>query len=198
MASTSPTWPLFSIIVPAFNEQEFLSNTLIAIKQAIAEQTRCGEIIVVNNNSSDRTREIAQSAGVRVIDEPINQISRARNSGAKAAHGEVFVFVDADTLINAQALTAALDAMFSNRACGGGAQIGLDKPHGMGDLAVGLWNGFARKAKFAAGCFVFCRRDAFDAIGGFSEKVFASEEIWLARDLKRWGKHNGYQFLIFE
>lgn len=48
----------------------------------------------------------------------------------------------------------------------------------------------------AAGCFVYCLREGYEAAGGFSEKVFASEEIWFSRRLRRWGKPKGLEFRV--
>ncbi len=67
-----------------------------------------GEIIVVDNNSTDDTADIARALGARVVSEPINQISRARNAGAAVARGGFFIFVDADTQISANVLGQAL------------------------------------------------------------------------------------------
>lgn len=80
-----------SIIVPAFNEEQFLGKTLAQIKAATSALANTGwgtELIVCDNNSTERTAEIAQAAGANVVFEPVNQISRARNSGAAAATGD--------------------------------------------------------------------------------------------------------------
>jgi glycosyltransferase involved in cell wall biosynthesis len=78
----------YSIVIPAFNEEEFLPATLAAVRAAMAAQTgACGELIVVDNNSTDRTAAVARSLGAQVVFEPVNQISRARNCGAAAALG---------------------------------------------------------------------------------------------------------------
>ena len=50
----------------------------------------------------------------------------------------------------------------------------------------------------AAGCFIYCRRDAFEAIGGFNEKLYASEEVWLSRALRRYGSQKGQAFVVIE
>ena len=73
----------FSIIVPAFNEEGLLAATLESIKSAARAFDGAGgwELIVCDNNSTDRTAEIARAAGVRMVVEPHNQISRARNTG---------------------------------------------------------------------------------------------------------------------
>jgi hypothetical protein len=59
-----------------------------------------------------------------------------------------------------------------------------------------LWNSVSRRRHLAAGSFLFVRREALDAVGGFSERVYASEEIWLSRAAKRWGRRRGLDFVI--
>ena len=79
-----------SIVVPAFNEEKLLGDTLAQIKAVAGAFTNIGwdtELIVCDNHSTDRTAEIARAAGAKVVFEPINQISRARNAGAAAATG---------------------------------------------------------------------------------------------------------------
>ena len=89
-----------SVIVPAFNEEKLLGASLAEIKTAAAAFTRLGwdfELIVCDNNSTDRTADIARAAGAKVVFEPVNQIARARNCGAAAATGDWLIFVDADS-----------------------------------------------------------------------------------------------------
>src|SRR5256884_4138853 len=89
-----------SVIVPAFNEEKFIARSLRKIKAASDALSALGwesEIIVCDNNSTDRTAEKARAAGATVVFEPVNQISRARNKGAAAAGGDWLVFVDADS-----------------------------------------------------------------------------------------------------
>jgi len=80
---------LISVVVPAFNEERLLAATLDSIKAAAQAFDGSGgwELIVCDNNSTDRTAGIAHAAGARVVFEPHNQISRARNRGAAAAAG---------------------------------------------------------------------------------------------------------------
>lgn len=68
----------YSVIIPAFNEETYLPKTLSILKEAMSCIKENGEIIVVDNNSTDSTYEIAKEHGVNVVREPINQISRAR------------------------------------------------------------------------------------------------------------------------
>jgi len=210
MSSTvmSPTPPRidYSIIIPAFNEEEFLPQTLQCLAFAIDSLTRehelVGEVIVVNNNSTDNTAEIAKTftgleSCMQVVDEPDNQISKARNCGARVAGSARLIFLDADTDVTPSLIHCAVTALDID-AVGGGTVIAIDKAHKGGEFVTALWNRIARMSGYAAGCFVFCRKDAFDAVGGFSEKVYASEEIWLARALKKWGKPRNLKFVVLD
>jgi glycosyltransferase involved in cell wall biosynthesis len=76
---------LISVIIPAFNEEKLLKHTLGQIQYALKENRGQGfawEIIVFDNNSTDRTAGVATEMGARVVFEPVNQIGRARNTGA--------------------------------------------------------------------------------------------------------------------
>ncbi len=158
-----------------------------------------GEVIVVDNNSTDRTAEIAHAEGARVIFEPINQISRARNAGAYAALGRHLIFVDADTIPSRALIESAIRALRSGRVCGGGAVLAVDQSLGaFGEMVLGVWNWISTTFKLAAGSFVFCLKEGFEAVGGFSEKVFAAEEIIFSRALKKWGRRKGLRFRVLE
>jgi glycosyltransferase involved in cell wall biosynthesis len=187
----------YSIIVPAYNEADWLPATLEALNAAMMAQSLKGELIVCNNNSTDITAEIGESHGAKVVFEAHNQISRARNRGAREAQGDYLVFVDADTLISAELLHEALERMHSGECVGGGAVVAMDramKP--VERLGLWFWNRLSLTLGLAAGCFLYCRREAFEAVGGFSEAVYASEELWLSRQLRRWGRRCGMRFCI--
>jgi cellulose synthase/poly-beta-1,6-N-acetylglucosamine synthase-like glycosyltransferase len=192
--------PDYSIVVPAYNEERFLGPTLERLRAAMEGVACRGEIVVCDNNSTDRTAEVARAGGARLAHEPVNQISRARNTGARAARGRHLVFVDADTHVPEAVLVSALSGLQSGRTCGGGSTVRFDGagPRGPIALAARLWNTLARRHRLAAGSFVFVTREAFEAVGGFSEKVYASEEIWLSRAVSRWGEPRGQEFVILE
>ncbi len=187
----------YSIIIPAYNEEQWLPLTLSALHQAMLKIPLHGELIVVDNNSSDSTAVLAAEHGARVVFEGYNQISRARNAGARVARGHYLVFVDADTLISPELLTTALQNLETGECCGGGATVAFDTPlSAAGRVGLGIWNTLSRGLRLAAGCFVYCRREAFEEVGGFSESVYASEEIWLSRRLRRWGNERGQAFFL--
>lgn len=188
--------PLYSIIIPAFNEEAFLPSTLAFVKTAMAAVPEPGELIVVDNNSTDETARVATARGARVVFEPVNQISRARNAGAAVAAGRFFVFLDADTRIEPVHLRLAIGHLGSD-VCGGGACVRFDEPVGWpARLAIAGWNALSRGAGLAAGSFFYCRADAFEAAGGFSRAVYAGEELWLSLRLKKWGRKNARRFRI--
>lgn len=188
----------YSVIIPAYNEAQFLPRTLAALLSAMAKLDGIGEIIVVDNNSDDTTARIAREYGAEVVFEPINQISRARNAGAFVARSRALIFLDADTCASEALLAAAIRALHSGDVCGGGARVSIDHDNRFARSVTTLWNALSARLGLAAGCFVFCRRDAFDAVGGFSEEVYASEEIWFSRALRHWGKRCGKLFLILD
>ena len=187
----------YSVIIPAYNEEKWLGSSLPALKQAMDAVDLPGEFIVVDNNSTDRTALVAQEHGAHVVFEAFNQISRARNTGARSSQGRYLVFVDADTTLSAELLLKALANLTSRTCCGGGAVIQMDVllPW-IARWVPLLWNRLAVRYKLAAGCFVYCLREGFEAVGGFSEKLFASEELWFSGRLKRWGRSQGLTFEI--
>ena len=185
----------YSVIIPAFNEEDYLPQTLAALKQAMAGQAYQGEVILVDNNSTDQTPQIAKDHGITLVFEPINQISRARNAGAEVAKGKYLVFLDADTQATASVLTQALEAMAQERQIGGGVLLSFGAANPSG---VKLWNWISMKFDLAAGGFFFVTAEAFAQTGGFSQKVYASEEIWLSNQLKRLGRRAGRPFRILD
>ncbi len=187
----------YSIIIPAYNEQPYLPATLAAIATARATITLQGEVIVVDNNSHDDTARIARAAGAEVVFEPINQISRARNAGAHRAKGRYLIFIDADTLVSAELMQTALDNLVQRECVGGGAVVAADKPMPPAmRCLLAAWNWAGKTCKLAAGCFIYCRADAFHAVNGFSEHVYASEELWFSRAIKRWGREQAMAFIM--
>lgn len=187
----------YSIIIPAYNEEELLPRTLRSVQLAMSATEFAGEIIVVDNNSIDKTALIARQSGARVVTEVVNQISRVRNTGGRAANGRYLIFLDADTAITAELLEKALALLVSGCCCGGGTQVyGDSELTPVSEMFMSLWNRMSLRFGWAAGCFVFCLREGFDAVGGFSEKVYASEEIWFSRKLGAWGRARDMEFEI--
>jgi glycosyltransferase involved in cell wall biosynthesis len=159
---------------------------------AVLEDT---ELIVCDNNSTDRTAEIARAAGALVVFEPVNQIARARNRGAAAASGEWLVFVDADSYPSRE-LFSDLCTEIRNGTLGGGATVAYPNTFLSVRIWIAAWNFLSRCARWAAGSFIFCEAAAFRELGGFDERFYAGEEIDFSRRLKRLARRRGRAMVI--
>ena len=177
-----------SIIIPAFNEERLIGQTLRQVQACLAAFARRGwqtELIVCDNNSTDRTAELARAAGATVVFEPLNQIARARNRGAAEASGDWLIFVDADSHPGPELFEEVAQQIDQGRCLAGGCTIKLEGDYPFAKLGVKIWNGLSRGLHWLAGSFIFCEAAAFRKIGGFSHELFASEEIDLSKRLKR-------------
>jgi glycosyltransferase involved in cell wall biosynthesis len=177
-----------SVIVPAFNEERLLAETLRRVNAALGVFSRRGwgtELIVCDNNSTDRTGELARAAGAHVVFEPVNQIARARNTGAAAASGDWLIFVDADSHPSPELFAEVAGQIGAGRCLAGGCTVRLEGHYVLGNLLTRLWNAISRSGRMLAGSFIFCEVEAFRAVGGFSQELFAGEELDLSQRLKR-------------
>lgn len=180
--------PVISFIVPAYNEERLLGATLDALHAAARAAGEPYELIVVDDASTDRTATIAADHGAALVSVAHRQIAATRNSGARQANGDWLIFVDADTIVNEAVVGAAIEALRGG-AAGGGAAVEFDGTvplYATLLLPVLVWS--FRSAGLAAGCFLFCTRNAFAAAGGFDEAFYGAEELVMSRALKRHGR----------
>ena len=180
---------MLSFIVPAYNEELELLRALAAIRAAAEASTQPYEIIVVDDASTDATAQIAKSAGALVVSVHYRQIAAVRNAGARAARGDVFFFVDADTFILPAHVTGARAALAAGCA-GGGARVTIDGLVPLwGRVFVHVFSAFYfTAANLGAGAFLFTTRENFDRAGGFDEQLFAGEEVYFSQALKKLGR----------
>jgi glycosyltransferase involved in cell wall biosynthesis len=179
---------VISFIVPAHDEAVLIGATVAAIHAAARALGEAYEIVVVDDASTDATADIARALGARVLPVAHRQIAATRNAGAATAFGEHLVFVDADTLIDARVVRAALAALAAG-AVGGGATVrmaGALAWHERALLAVAV--PLLRWSRIAPGCFLFCTREAFERAGGFDETLYAAEDVALSYALARQGR----------
>ena len=183
-----------SLIIPAYNEQECLPACLDAVMQHVAGQVH--EIIVVDNNSTDRTREVIERyPAVTYVFEPVKGITRARQRGYLTATGDILAYVDADTRPPA-GWVEQIHRQFATReglAC-------LSGPYSFYDL-TGIWNristGWFVAAKplykmtgymMVGGNFAI-RRDVLEKMGGFDEKIeFYGEDVDIGKRARQHGE----------
>lgn len=169
------TMEKLSIIIPTLNEASYLPQLL----RALRDQTRVpDEIIIADAGSIDGTAGLARASGVIVVSG--GKPSAGRNAGAKAATGDIFLFLDADVLPAPDFIQGTLEKF---RAAGGGvASCFIDTPNPkltdriFIELANSLMWAVRRISPHAPGFCIFADRRIFDLIGGFDESLALSED----------------------
>jgi cellulose synthase/poly-beta-1,6-N-acetylglucosamine synthase-like glycosyltransferase len=190
-----------SFVVPAYNEEAYLSRTLEAIVAEIGRSRCSAEIIVVNNASTDKTRHTAETySGVTVVDEPVKGLVRARSAGYHVAKGELVANIDADTIITEGWTDKVLRAFAANPelVAMSGPLIYYDLPKHTRALVRAFYCGgyvcyllnryVLRVGSMMQGGNFVARRDALVRIGGFNPNfAFYGEDTELARRLSKVG-----------
>jgi glycosyltransferase involved in cell wall biosynthesis len=191
-----------SFVIPAYNEENYLPACLESILAQTALIPHPTEIIVVNNASSDRTREIALSyPGVTLIDEPRKGLTFARQAGFDASSGELIANVDSDSRLTPGWLEKVLEAFAEDRSL-----VALSGPVVFYDLppaqrvSVHLFYVLAflvyvvnryivRAGSMVQGGNFVLQRKALESIGGFDTAIsFYGEDTDIARRMNRVGK----------
>jgi glycosyltransferase involved in cell wall biosynthesis len=85
-----------SVVIPAYNEEKYIKKSLESV---LNQKIAADEIIVVNNNSRDRTEEIALKMGAKVVREPKQGMTPARNRGFDTAQYDIIARIDADVIV---------------------------------------------------------------------------------------------------
>jgi glycosyltransferase involved in cell wall biosynthesis len=194
----SPQAPRISILIPAFNESLNIGKTIESVHQSFVALSEASyEIVVCDNNSTDSTAEIARSHGARVVFELHNQIAKARNTAAKSAEGPWFIFLDADTLMNAAVLAKTIQNLNSSIAAGS-AILQLDGASLTfpWNFWLRLWNWMSPRFRLLAGAYVYCLREAWVETGGFDESLYVAEELAFAKKLRAWCRDHNRAFEV--
>lgn len=183
----------FSVIIPAYNEEQYLPRLLNSIEAARAN---CSggrdsiEVIVADNDSNDRTAEVAATHGARVVHVGKRRIAAARNGGARAAGGEILCFIDADSAVHPQTFNEIDRVMKTGRYVAGFTGVELERKS-LGLLVTYcFYMPFVMLTGFDTGV-VFCRRADFEAVGGYDESRLYAEDVLLPLALRRLGRSRG-------
>lgn len=171
-----------SIIIPVFNEQEYLPRALKAVKSACPR----AELIVVDGGSADRTVVIARQYGAKVL---ISCKGRAvqMNAGAGQAHGDILVFFPADSIPGKDFFKGIKKALAMKGVVGGGFRVRFDDPNPFFRVVEFSSNFRARFLKiFYLDQGLFVKRSVFEKVGGFPQ-VGVMEETELCNNIKKVG-----------
>lgn len=188
--------PLLSVIVPAFNEEAYLPRTLQCVREAAVRVDGDVQVIVVDNASTDGTAGVARGLGAGVVAESRQGVAFARNAGARVARAPLLVWVDADTALPGELLRRIVDECGDLRVVGGGVET-RHRPHRMlVALWLALWRVGARALRMVQGSVQFCRRSAFDELGGYDERLFMGEDVDFAWRLQRLARRTGSRFVL--
>jgi glycosyltransferase involved in cell wall biosynthesis len=185
--------PRFSILIPARNEEKYLPGCLDSIARAAVPFADQVEVIVCVNRCTDRTEEIAESHGAKVVHTEARNLAKIRNTAAQEAKGEIIVTIDADSRMSPRMLRDIDRLLRSGRYIGGGVMMYPER-WSLGIVATGLMLlPLAIRHRVSGGLF-WCLRTDFEAIGGFDEKWVSVEDLDFAKRLKAYGKTKGKKY----
>ncbi len=194
--TTKSAEPRFSVVVPAYNEEKYLPRLIDTIDAARASYGRpeAIEVVVADNLSTDGTGAVAAARGCRVVRVEKRVIAAARNGGARAATGDILCFVDADAQIHPETFRAIDDALATGRVVAGATGVRLER------LSAGIVGAYVLilplvwLTNIDTG-LVFCRREDFEAVGGYNESMRIAEDVAFPWALKRLGWRRGQKLV---
>jgi glycosyltransferase involved in cell wall biosynthesis len=197
-----PTKPLLSVVIPAFNEAAYLPVYLPTVLTSLHRWEQQGggrgEVVVVDNASTDDTAQVAHGLGARVVAEHVRNIATVRNSGAAAASGRYLFFADADVALPLDAIAAAMRLM-GDGAHVGGAIPPLYRCRRLGArLLCRYWDWQRERHGGAQGVAQFCTADAFAQLGGYSTQLYMSEDHEFFARLCALGQRTGRPAMVVD
>jgi glycosyltransferase involved in cell wall biosynthesis len=185
--------PALSVIVPAHNEEKYIGPCLSSIRLAAERAKVLVDIVVVLNRCTDSTREIAEAYHATCIVEDRRSIAAVRNAGIRSARADSIVTIDADSIMSPGALEDVLAHLDGSRYIGGGTRIYPER------WSVGIVFSLIAVMPYviAGGVSVgmlWFRRESFDTLGGFDERLVSVEDIDFAQRLKKLGAARGLKY----
>jgi hypothetical protein len=169
-----------SVVIPTLNEA---SNVAAAVRSAPAR----AEVLVVDGGSTDDTGAIAQGSGARVLMAPLGR-ARQMNAGARAARGDVLLFLHADATLPKEAARSIESALLDPGTVGGAFRLRIEPARFPLRVIAFASNLRARYLRFPYGDQgLFVRRDAFEQAGGFPQIPFL-EDVAMVRRLRKLGR----------
>lgn len=170
-----------AIILPARNEAQNIARVLASLQRAINEYPGKAEVLLIDNGSTDLTREIAASFGCTVYEDRSASIARLRNIGVEKSRGAIVAFLDADCLVDPQWICSCVKKLEDEG-------IGLVGTRAIPDFEGATWvetawyrliSGVERPdyPAWIGSSNMFIRRDLFRDVGGFDEHLVTAEDV---------------------
>ncbi|WP_421943932.1 glycosyltransferase family 2 protein [Pedobacter sp.] len=188
--------PDISIIIPAYNEEENILKTLYSLSVSTTKYSV--EVIVVNNNSKDRTEELIRACGVICVNETRQGITIARNSGLAVARGKFIMNADADTIYPEAWIDNMINPLAESNEIAltyGRFSFIPEKTSRtlyyiyeyLSDFNRLINKKYKEEALNVYGFNSACRRDQCLSVDGFNHPKGTNEDGWLAMKLRKAG-----------
>ncbi|OQX26123.1 MAG: hypothetical protein BWK80_12020 [Desulfobacteraceae bacterium IS3] len=179
-----------SIIIPAYNEEKHLPACLDSVLHLDYPRQQI-EIIVVDNGSSDRTRDIATAYGAKVLRDDSMNVSGLRNFGVREAKGEILAYVDADCIVSKEWLKNAAAYFDDMTVAAWGAPPVIPEDATWVQQTWFLIRGKENQvqdADWLETMNLFVRKDQFLAAGGFNDSLVTCEDVDFSYRIRKHGK----------
>ena len=190
---------MLSVVIPAYNEKNYLPATLDSVRAALSD-IPSSEIVVVDNESTDTTREIAVRSGANVVDEPVHNIARVRNAGAESARGRILVFVDSDTVVPSELFKRIIELLADETVIGGSVEVRYEPVPKQAWIRLYMFTfqNIGRLLKWRQGAAQFCRASAFRELGGYDETIYVGEDVEFHWRLAKLARRSGRRVVFIE
>lgn len=178
---------MLSIIIPTLNEEKYLPKLLDSIKK---QSYKDYEIIVADNNSKDKTRQIAKKYRCKIVRG--GNPPTARNNGAKIAKGNILLFLDADSMIDKDFLKNSLNDFQNRKLDVAGSYLHPLSNDLIDRIFLGIFNVWTYLTQFfypnACGSGIFCKKWLHEKAKGFDETIKLSEDMDYVKRCGKFGK----------
>lgn len=187
-----------SVIIPAYNEEQCLPETLERVGKALSIAGCSSEIIVVDNDSRDGTKRVAEVFGAKVFSEKEHNISKVRNTGAENSAGDVLIFIDADTLVPDTLFQKIAAGLEDEKCLGGAVAVEYEdfERKWMKYYLLG-WKFWGAVFNMRQGAAQFCRKSVFEEVGGYDPTIYMGEDVEFYWRLSRFARRDkGYLYFV--
>lgn len=181
--------PVVSVVIPAYNEEKYIVTCLNSVTSQDFPKSLY-EIIVVNNNSSDKTKEVVEKSfpKVKIIDEPKQGVVFARIAGVNKARGKIVAFTDADSYVPKTWLQNIYTEFTNSQIIAIGGLIEYYPKSFWSQIKQRISNFSYSFCKSMPGTNMSFKKKSYQDVGGFSPAVNVAEDAYISFKLKKIGQ----------